>query len=156
MTLRPIRLNDKQVAELDWVKVGMPDGVYQGGYEHRIVARALESRGLITIRGRGKTWGAAATERGWMWLATPDPVEDDTAKDGEQRSPVVTGDVRTKGYAASRAMRQTRKAKRGNLRVSGPAPLALREGGKWGRRSPFKLLLAGVTLVAEDGGVCHG
>ena len=42
------------------------------------------------------------------------------------------------------------------LLFSGPAPLALREGGKWGRRSPFKLLLAGVTLVAEDGGVCHG
>lgn len=118
MTHQPIRLNDKQVAVLNWVKAGMPAGVYEGGHEHRIVARALESRGLITIRGRGKTWGAAATDRGWMWPATPDPAEDDTAMDGEQRSPVVTGDVRVpKGDAASRAMRQTRKAKRGNLRV---------------------------------------
>ncbi|GAA1719261.1 hypothetical protein GCM10009745_80300 [Kribbella yunnanensis] len=43
---------------LQWVVDGCPDGVYEDGFQHRIVARALERRGLITIKGRGKTWTA--------------------------------------------------------------------------------------------------
>jgi hypothetical protein len=60
----PSALNDKRTAVLRWVTDGCPSGVYTQGYEHRVVARALQRRGLITITGRGLTRGAKATKRG--------------------------------------------------------------------------------------------
>lgn len=36
------RLNDKQVAVLEWMRAGMPAGVYESGYGHCVVARALQ------------------------------------------------------------------------------------------------------------------
>ena len=71
MGKNPAQLNQKQVDVLEWIKDGCPDGVYQDGYEHRIIARALEHRGLITISGRGVTWSASITPAGAAWLAAP-------------------------------------------------------------------------------------
>jgi len=63
-----IRLNERQVAVLEWIKAGRPDGVYDDeDYTHRISARALASRGLVEIRGRGKSWVATLTPRGELW-----------------------------------------------------------------------------------------
>jgi len=57
-------LNEKQIAVLQWVANGCPHGVYDQGFEHRVVARALERRGLVTICGRGPTWSAQLTAKG--------------------------------------------------------------------------------------------
>lgn len=60
----PSALNEKQLAVLQWVTNGCPRGVYDQGYEHRVIARALERRGLVTISGRGSTWAAMPTANG--------------------------------------------------------------------------------------------
>jgi hypothetical protein len=64
MGRNPTQLTQKQIDVLRWIKDGCPVGVYEDGHEHRIVARALERRGLVTISGRGATWIAAITEAG--------------------------------------------------------------------------------------------
>ena len=67
MSAEPKTLNAKQIQVLEWIRNGCPDGVYSGGYEHRISARVLERRGLVKIRGRGDTWVAELTEEGREW-----------------------------------------------------------------------------------------
>lgn len=47
---------------------GCPEGVMEN-YDHRVSAAALRRRGLVTTRGRGPTWTAAATEEGRKFLA---------------------------------------------------------------------------------------
>ncbi len=42
MGKNPAQLNQKQVDVLQWIRDGCPDGIYTDGYEHRIVARALQ------------------------------------------------------------------------------------------------------------------
>ncbi|WP_104088728.1 MULTISPECIES: hypothetical protein [unclassified Cryobacterium] len=64
-------LNHLQVEVLTWISIGCPDGVYVDGYSHRIVARGLHRRGLITVSGRGQSWLAAITALGVERLATP-------------------------------------------------------------------------------------
>lgn len=72
-----ILLNEVQIAVLGWIKDGCPDGVYpDDSYSHRVSARALQSRGLILISGRGARWQATLTERGRAWpAATPEDAE---------------------------------------------------------------------------------
>lgn len=58
-------LNDKQIRVLRWIERGCPDGEYaDDNYGHRITAKALASRGLVKIEGRGKTWRAILTAAG--------------------------------------------------------------------------------------------
>lgn len=71
MAKNPNALTAPQVAVLRWIESGCPDGVYTEGWEHRIAARALERRGLISIAGRGPTWKATMTKAGRAWLAAP-------------------------------------------------------------------------------------
>ncbi|MFI6870307.1 hypothetical protein [Nocardia sp. NPDC050406] len=73
MGKNPARLNQKQVDVLEWILDECPEGVFTG-YEHRATARALETRGLVTISGKGRTWAAAITDAGRKWLAAP-PAE---------------------------------------------------------------------------------
>lgn len=77
----PLQLNEKQTAVLRWIKEGCPEGTYPNGYEHRIIARTLERRGLVTIAGRGPTWTATLTEAGRTWNThppmTPPPAENE-------------------------------------------------------------------------------
>lgn len=61
---RKTPLNEKQLAVLNWVAEGRPKGVYEDGFEHRVTARALERRGLLSIRGHGPTWRATLTGDG--------------------------------------------------------------------------------------------
>ncbi|WP_460530400.1 hypothetical protein [Humibacter ginsengiterrae] len=75
MAKNPQQLNQKQVDVLKWVCDGCPAGIYTDGWEHRIVARALEHRGLVTISGHGDSWVANATAAGRAWLENP-PVPD--------------------------------------------------------------------------------
>jgi hypothetical protein len=71
MVTTPSPLNKKQVEVLEWIRKGCPEGIYATGYQHRIIARALERRGLIAISGRGPTWNAAVTESGQVWRNAP-------------------------------------------------------------------------------------
>ena len=56
-------LNEAQREVLGWVADGCPSGVFEG-FSHRITARALASKSLITIKGRGVTWQAVLTDVG--------------------------------------------------------------------------------------------
>jgi hypothetical protein len=67
MAANPILLNRKQVEVLEWIRNGCPGNIFTSGYEHRIIARALERRGLIDINGRGPTWSAVVTAAGKEW-----------------------------------------------------------------------------------------
>lgn len=114
-------MNDKQVAVLEWVKAGMPPGVYESGYAHRLVARALESRGLVKVRGHGKTWTASLTELGQQWPDLPSTNEPRPASPAVARraAPATETIDGTTPDGATRAMRRTRaKAKHrvGNVR----------------------------------------
>jgi hypothetical protein len=62
MTL-PYKLNAMQVGVLQWVADGSPPDV-MAGYGYRVSAAALQSRGLIRISGRSKTWRARITQSG--------------------------------------------------------------------------------------------
>lgn len=73
-----IRLNESQAAVLAWIVEGCPAGIYpDGSFNHRITARALESRGLVKVEGHGSSWRATATDRGRTWprLSDTDRVE---------------------------------------------------------------------------------
>lgn len=75
MAQNAAQLHQKQVDVLRWIKDGCQDGIYTNGYEHRIIARALERRGLVAISGRGPTWTATITDAGIAWeAAPPEPV----------------------------------------------------------------------------------
>lgn len=89
-----IQLNERQIALLEWIKSGCPTGTYEeDGYTHRISARALESRGLVEIHGRGKSWAATPTPRGELW---PEASEEDERERrlrqgiGSRRTPEIT------------------------------------------------------------------
>jgi hypothetical protein len=71
MAERLVHLNNKQVKVLRWVRDGCPDGIFTKGYEHRIIARALERRGLLTITGTGPSWKAVTTAAGNTWIEPP-------------------------------------------------------------------------------------
>lgn len=63
-----IRLNEGQAAVLAWIVDGCPAGVFpDGSFNHRITARALESRHLVKIEGHGSSWRATPTDRGRSW-----------------------------------------------------------------------------------------
>lgn len=59
------------VAQFDlpgWVSRGCPAGVYEGR-SYRVPARALHNRGLIRVKGSGRTWTAVITAEGTRLLA---------------------------------------------------------------------------------------
>lgn len=56
-------LNPLQKSVLAWIAGECPPGIVEG-HSHRITAKALEARGLITINGKGQTWIATITEAG--------------------------------------------------------------------------------------------
>lgn len=66
-------LTAQQRAVLEWIQDGCPSGVYESGYDHRIVARGLERRGLVRISGRGSTWNATMRPAGEEVLKEPAP-----------------------------------------------------------------------------------
>ncbi|MDN4478646.1 hypothetical protein QQX10_10640 [Demequina sp. SYSU T00039] len=61
------RLNAHQIAVLEWVRAGCPEDGAGSGSSYRLSARALESRGLVKIRGRGSTWRIELTDAGRAW-----------------------------------------------------------------------------------------
>lgn len=67
MRVRKQPLNAMQLEVLAWVRDGAPDGVYEG-FGHRVVARALHNRGLVTVAGHGPSWQARIRDDGLHYL----------------------------------------------------------------------------------------
>lgn len=61
-------LNDRQLAVLQWIADGCPDGVLEG-HGHKTTAGALRDRRLVTISKSGGRWRAVVTPRGRHYLA---------------------------------------------------------------------------------------
>jgi hypothetical protein len=63
------RVNDLQLEVLRWIAAGSPEGKWpDDDFSYKTSAAALNSRGLVTIQGRGRTWSAAVTEAGTHYL----------------------------------------------------------------------------------------
>lgn len=60
-------INGRQLEVLRWIGAGCPDREWPD-YTHRISARSLTTRGLVTIRGHGPSWTAAITDSGRAYL----------------------------------------------------------------------------------------
>lgn len=60
------RLNETQIAVLRWLADGQPDGAATN--PQRLTARALSSRRLVKINGRGPQWHAELTDAGRYFL----------------------------------------------------------------------------------------
>jgi hypothetical protein len=60
------RLNDTQTAVLRWLSTKPADG--EATNPRRLTARALATRKLVKIKGRGPTWHAALTDAGHHYL----------------------------------------------------------------------------------------
>ena len=60
------RLNETQIAVLRWLADGQPDGVATN--PQRLTARALSSRRLVKIKGRGPQWHGELTDAGRHYL----------------------------------------------------------------------------------------
>ncbi|MFG2674752.1 hypothetical protein [Streptomyces sp. NPDC048445] len=56
-------LNERQLAVLDWVGQGSPDGVWPDS-TYKVSAQALQNRGLIKITKRRGRWSAHLTDKG--------------------------------------------------------------------------------------------
>ena len=56
-------VNARQLEVLKWIAEGCPDDVMTGD-THKVTARALQSRGLVKVSGRGASWKAHATDAG--------------------------------------------------------------------------------------------
>lgn len=56
-------LNERQGDILRWIGEGTPERE-RPDWSHRTTAKALQSRGLVKVRGYGPTWTATVTDRG--------------------------------------------------------------------------------------------
>lgn len=61
-------LNARQVEVLEWIAAGLPAREWPD-WTHRSTAKALQSNGLVRVRGRGATWTAEVTELGRRVMA---------------------------------------------------------------------------------------
>lgn len=68
-------LNNAQAGVLAWISTGCPDGVYKDDFVHRIVARGLHKRGLVTVSGSGASWLAVISAAGMERLTSPSPIQ---------------------------------------------------------------------------------
>lgn len=63
------RVNDRQLEVLRWIADGCPEGRWtEDDFSYKTSAAALKSRGLVTIKGRGRTWSVAITEAGTHYV----------------------------------------------------------------------------------------
>lgn len=61
-------LNSTQLAVLEWVSDGCPDGVMPAGGSHKTSAKALQWRRLLQVSTKGGIWTATITEAGRHYL----------------------------------------------------------------------------------------
>lgn len=75
-------LNSNQQDVLRWVSQECPDGVYHG-YAHRVTARALHNKGLLSVKGHGESWSATLTKDGIAYLNSDKNPSSDNTQDTE-------------------------------------------------------------------------
>lgn len=82
------RVNDRQLEVLRWIADGCPEGKWpEDDFSYKTSAAALKSRGLATIKGRGRTWSVAITEAGTHYVEHGTYPPSDTP-----RTPVASRD----------------------------------------------------------------
>jgi hypothetical protein len=63
------RVNDRQLDVLRWIADGCPEGKWPAeDFSYKTSAIALNSRGLVSIKGHGRTWSATVTDAGAHFL----------------------------------------------------------------------------------------
>ncbi|MGO2746219.1 hypothetical protein [Microbacterium sp.] len=63
------RVNDRQLEVLRWIAEGCPEGRWPtDDFSYKTSAIALNSRGLVAIKGHGRTWSATVTDAGAHFL----------------------------------------------------------------------------------------
>lgn len=123
-------LNPKQIEVLEWVRVGCPPDRYPSGYQHRITARALSARGLVSISGSGTTWTAQVTEAGEAWQSPkPSPTESDPIGDQFQRVIDAGGRLALPHESVTRRFRELVEGSLASPRRPSGKKLALESGG---------------------------
>jgi hypothetical protein len=63
-------LSERQAEILAWIGDGCPERDWPG-YTHRATAKALQSQGLVKVKGHGPGWTAALTDAGLAVLPAP-------------------------------------------------------------------------------------
>lgn len=151
-----ITLNAAQIAVLGWIKDGCPDGVYpDDSYSNRVSARALQSRGLIHISGRGARWQATLTERGKAWpAATPEDAEArkrqehakqhqrDLGRSGTDPQITLHAEPDARAGATVKAMRKISKPK-----PAKPRKIAVRQVSKQETYMKYKVVVTRVQVA---------
>ena len=134
-----LQLSQKQVDVLTWIRDGCPEGTYTEGWEHRIVARALERRGLVSISGRGPTWVATITTAGRGWLDSPPTA--DVIPDESEADRLITQVLEAGGSLTVTATDEEMKPWERLVRMSLKSPnrpegkqLAIARLGGWGSK----------------------
>ncbi len=78
-------LNERQTDVLRWIADGCPDRDWPD-WTHRSTAKALQSRGLVRVRGHGVGWSATVTDAGRRVLDGDEAVSARRAKQGRSHT----------------------------------------------------------------------
>lgn len=102
---RNVPLNPAQIEVLTWIRDGCALGVYED-WSHRITARALHNRGLITVKGRGTGWTVSLAEDGTYYLDHGSYPSVPASSPAEAKKPFLTpeGDVPWSGGGFGRVV----------------------------------------------------
>lgn len=80
-------VNARQLEALRWIADGCPEGRWPPDSNgHKPTAAALNTRGLVTVRGHGPTWEAAVTEDGRYYLEHGSYPRASTSTSGASRA----------------------------------------------------------------------
>lgn len=127
-------LSEKQVEILEWIKDGCPSSGLEDDSGRRITARALQRRGLITVKGHGASWAASITKAGLAWQASHPEAKLGDAQVDELIQRVLAADGRLE-LPEGRDVETTHKEL---VRMSDHSPsrptgwrLELRTTGRW-------------------------
>lgn len=129
---RPV--NARQLEVLRWVAGGCPEGRWPAGdFTYKTTAGALKGRGLITVKGHGRTWQASITEAGTYYLdhggyppghsggGTPGGRRRGAAGKTSAEEPVELGDKAQATLDEAKALIEQISASGGTVTVTDPS-----------------------------------
>jgi hypothetical protein len=110
-------VSSRQLDVLRWIAEGTPDHAWPD-YTHRTTAKALQSRGLVKVRGRGASWTAEITELGRRAL---DEEPRAAALRGVRPEPTGSGGAPLVAVDAADLLQRVREAPERRLVVAAPS-----------------------------------